>query len=118
MFEQVVTDVVNELNRIGYTATADVNARYHDQRQGEIIVRDSKIHKAVKSSETYIINTDVTLFLFGSCNFGAILEHFNVTEVNEDHENASRELGADGTLDVIKIRINYQSLKSVSCLIC
>lgn len=118
MFEQIDTEIVNRLNQIGFSATSDPNIRYHDARNGEVLVRGSRVHTMEKNSETYVVSTTVELFVFGVCSYGAILEHFDVTRINEDFEQVSKELGASGTLSVIKITINYESLKSVSCLSC
>jgi hypothetical protein len=118
MFEQIDSEIVDRLNTIGFTATSDNDIRYHDARNGEILVRGSRNHTMTKSSETYVVTTLVDLFVFGVCSYGAILEHYNVTKVNENSEQVSRELNASGTLEVIKITIEYQTLKSVSCLSC
>lgn len=116
MFESIIKEIKDFLS--DYVVT-EYNGKYEfsDSTTNHVIYKPSKKYATVRNVEFYTLSTEITLYFYQTCNLERIMNAYNVTEVNEDHEAVSRELGiTENILEYTKVVINYQTIKSVDSL--
>ena len=116
MFTEIVQEIKDFLSDY---IVSEYNGKYEfsDSIANHCILKPSLKYDTKRFDEFYSVSTIVTLYFYQTCNIERIMNAYEVTEVNENYEDVSRELGIkDNVLEYIKVVINYRTLKTVDSL--
>ena len=116
MFTEIITEIKDFLSDYVVTEYNGFN-EFTDSVANHCILKPSKKYDTQRFDELYTVRTNIVLYFYDVCNIEQLMNAYEVIEVNENHEEVSRELGIkESVLPYIKVVINYRTIKSVDSL--